>query len=312
MYKPKSFVLFGLAAAFLTGAPVFAQADGKAPAKSDAKAPAKAIDKTSVKAEAPAKAPVKAPAAKPDAKAAAKPAAKAPAKSAMKAGATLKGDTFLKFAKTYPKPHNIYKEIKTEPKCAQKWSKPAVPTEQVRTTKMDPPNEHERLLRNVIVYVSGGLDKKEFKPPAEFVELDQDGCIYRPHVLTLQVGQTLRILNNDPVLHNINAQPAKNPPFNVGQPRKGMKKDISFKKPEIFKVKCDVHKWMNGWVGVFDHPFRAVSNEKGAFEIKDLPPGNYEITAWHEVFGKLTKKVTVKPGDNELDFTFEVPASSGS
>jgi hypothetical protein len=70
--------------------------------------------------------------------------------------------------------------------------------------------------------------------------------------------------------------------------------------------KCDVHPWMSAYAGVLDHPFFSVSNDKGEFEIKNLPPGTYTIEAWHEKFGTLTQTVTVKPGETkQIEFTFE-------
>ena len=66
-----------------------------------------------------------------------------------------------------------------------------------------------------------------------------------------------------------------------------------FDKPEVpLRFKCDVHKWMGAYSGVFNHPFFAVTNDQGTFEIKNLPPGNYVIEAWHEKYGTQTQNVT--------------------
>ncbi|GMU36785.1 MAG: hypothetical protein KJ057_04770 [Phycisphaerae bacterium] len=222
---------------------------------------------------------------------------------------TLKGTIFLSHkAGEPPKITNLYNDIKTEPKCAEQYEKPQIRSEQIVAMKMEPAKEDQRWLQNVIIYVSSDVGPAS-APPAEAKVLDQKGCLYIPHVVTLQVDQTLEVLNSDPILHNINAQPEKNPAFNYGQPQKGMKNPVAFKKPEIFKVKCDVHKWMGAWIGVFPHAFHAVSNEKGEFEIKGLPPGEHEITFWHEVFGEQKQKVTIKAGENKLDHTFKMEGS---
>src|SRR5213593_1107942 len=160
-------------------------------------------------------------------------------------------------------------------------------------------------LQNVFVYVKEGLEKYTFTPPAEPATIDQKGCHYTPHVGGMMVKQKLLIINSDPTLHNIHCWAEKNPQFNVGQPVKDMVSETKFAKPEVpLPVRCDVHKWMGAFIGVFDHPFHTVSKSGGSFELK-VPPGNYEITAWHEKFG--TKTMMVQVGDNdkkEVNFSF--------
>lgn len=160
-------------------------------------------------------------------------------------------------------------------------------------------------LENVIVYVSSGLPSGvAYATPAP-VEIVQENCHYVPHVFTMMANQPLKIKNADMTLHNIHAWAEKNPQFNVGQPVKDMVSETKFANPEMpLPVRCDVHKWMGAFIGVFDNPFNTVSKKDGTYELK-LPPGSYEITAWHEKFG--TKKMMVTVMDNgkaELNFGF--------
>lgn len=163
------------------------------------------------------------------------------------------------------------------------------------------------VLGNVFVYVKSGLPASANTPaPATPVVIDQDGCRYTPHVLGLQVGQTLEIRNSDPVLHNIKAKGTKNRPFNISQPSAGMKTNRTFTAPEVMvPLECNVHGWMNAFIGVLPHPFFAVSGNDGSFTIKGLPAGTYEIEAWHEKYGTQTATVTVPAtGSKTQDFTF--------
>jgi hypothetical protein len=167
-------------------------------------------------------------------------------------------------------------------------------------------------LANVIVYVKSGLPAGQSYPvPSTPVEIDQQGCLYHPRALAVMVGQKLLIKNGDPVLHNIKAVPTKNRPFNISQPREGMTTERSFTTEEItVPVECNVHGWMHANIGVFNHPFFAVSGDDGTFTIKGLPAGTYEIEARHDKLGTKTMSVTV-PADGAAtaNFSFSGAAS---
>ena len=162
-------------------------------------------------------------------------------------------------------------------------------------------------LQNVFVYVKEGLEKYTFPAPTSSATINQEGCHYSPHVGGIMVGQELSIINSDPTLHNIHCWAEKNKQFNIGQPMKGMETKQKFTVPEIMiHFKCDVHKWMSSYLGVLTHPYYGVTGKDGAFAIKNLPPGDYVIEAWHEKFGAQTQKVTVADKDSkELSFTFK-------
>ena len=162
-------------------------------------------------------------------------------------------------------------------------------------------------LQNVFVYVKRGLDGRTFPAPTEPARIEQKGCQYTPHVLGLRAGQALEIINNDSTLHNIHAWPTKNTPFNLGQPRQGMRSTRTFEAPEVMvPLRCDVHSWMNGYVGVVDHPFFATTGAGGTFAIEALQPGYYVLEAWHEKLGVQSQKVTVTSDQGvEVQFVFK-------
>ncbi len=162
------------------------------------------------------------------------------------------------------------------------------------------------MIKNVIVYVKDGLGDAEFEVPTEKAELDQKGCMYHPHVQAVQAKQPIIVKNSDATLHNIHSFAQKQKAFNFAQPKQGDEKEVSFARPEIVKVKCDVHPWMSAYVGVFDHPFHAVTEKDGTCELSDLPAGEYTLAAWHETFGEVEQKVTVADGAAaEVEFVFK-------
>jgi uncharacterized membrane protein/plastocyanin len=154
----------------------------------------------------------------------------------------------------------------------------------------------EGKLQNAFVWIKNLESYKGPPAPPEPVVMDQKGCMYRPHVVGARVGQKVIFLNSDPVLHNVRSVAEANSPFNEMMPTKDMRIEKVFEKAEVpVRAKCDVHPWMSAFVGVVPHPFYAVSDEHGAITLVNVPAGDYEIEAWHEVFGRRSQKVTVKP-----------------
>lgn len=160
---------------------------------------------------------------------------------------------------------------------------------------------NEGALQNVFVYVSAGLpDGYSYAEPAGAVTLDQVGCMYAPRVMGMQAGQTLRIENSDPFQHNVHPFPEKNRSFNESTPNEGDYLEKTFLVPEVMvSVKCDVHAWMQAYIGVLDHPYFATSGADGSFSITGLPAGTYTVMTWHEQFGGQEMQVTVGDGESK-------------
>ena len=167
-------------------------------------------------------------------------------------------------------------------------------------------------LENVFVYVKDGLGNYMFDPPSGPMKIDQKDCRYHPHVFGLRVGQELDITNSDTTLHNIHALPKDNSEFNTAQPIVGMLMKHTFDKPEIMvPFKCEVHGWMNAYVGVVANPYFTVTGPDGKFSLKGLPPGTYTIDAWQEKLGHMTQSVTIAASETkDIMFTFKPAAAA--
>jgi plastocyanin len=209
----------------------------------------------------------------------------------------------ITFAGTPPANPKI--DMTEEAKCAAKHTAPATKEEVVVGSNKG--------LANVFVYVKSGPGTTlTFPVPTEQVTLDQEGCVYKPHVMALQTGQTLHIINSDSVAHNIHPKPAAQRGFNASQPTAGMTKDATFDTQEVMiPVVCDIHGWMQSYIGVTSHPYHTVTTDNGQFTIPNLPPGDYEIVAWHEKYGEQTMKVTV-PASGKVDANFEFKAGTAA
>ena len=164
-------------------------------------------------------------------------------------------------------------------------------------------------LQNVLVYLKDV--KYDGNTPDTQAVLDQNGCMYSPHVQGMMVGQNLLIKNSDATLHNIHGLPKLNSEFNFAMPKVVKEKAIKMAKAENFiKIKCDVHSWMKAYISVFDHPYFAVTDDSGYYQINNIPPGDYEVIAWQEKFKDktLNASVTISDSASAQNFTFVKPS----
>jgi plastocyanin len=207
---------------------------------------------------------------------------------------TVKGS--VKFVGSRPTPAHI--SMNADPTCA-KVHPGGVTAEDVLATP-------DGGLQNVVVFISEGLGDRTFDPPSQPATVEQKGCMYAPHVIAVRANQELDFVNNDPTTHNLHPVPTNNREWNRAQ-APGTRVDATFAREEIaIPMKCNVHPWMRSYIAVFKHPFYSVTDKGGSFELKNLPPGNYTVQAWHEKLGTSTQKVSVGPGDTkELQFVFK-------
>ena len=209
--------------------------------------------------------------------------------------ATIKGK--ISFEGQAPEPKQI--SVKGNPECAVLHPGGTIASEELLV--------NNGALQNVFVYVKEGLEGYSFTAPSEPVTIENRTCRYVPHVIGVMTGQPVNFLNQDSTLHNIHSYPKNSKAFNLGLPLVGMKQTKKFDSPEIMvPLKCDVHPWMQGYIGVVSNPYFAVSDVGGQFEIKNLPPGDYTIEAWHEKLGVQSQKFTVGVSETkELDLKFD-------
>ncbi len=211
--------------------------------------------------------------------------------SAIAAGSSIDGTVRL----TGSPPSNPLIRMGADPNCLQANAGKRVTQEAVLVN----PNG---TLKNVFVHLTGSFPAAP-PPPPERVVIEQKGCVYQPRVAGARTGQTLQILNSDNTLHNIHSHGGDT--FNLGQPRAGMKYDYTLKSEGVLYLRCDVHPWMRGFVGVMSHPYFAVTGDDGAFHVANVPPGHYTLEAWHESFGILTQAVDVTAsGSVKADFSY--------
>ena len=160
-------------------------------------------------------------------------------------------------------------------------------------------------LENVVLSIDGWSGSAQVTTAIPV--FDQKNCMYSPHVLAMDAGETFKVETSDQTAHNIH--PLPNPMVNVGwnqsQPPGAPPIEKSWKAAEVIPVKCNIHPWMNGWCVVVKGPY-ATTDANGKYTIAGVPPGSYTVTAWQEAAGTQTQKVTVAAGGSATaDFTFK-------
>ncbi len=159
---------------------------------------------------------------------------------------------------------------------------------------------------------------KGLKIPAvenQDVVFDQKNCRFVPHAVIMRTGIPFMIMNSDPIAHNTHTFPKKNNPFNKLVDSKGQSLTYTKEESTPLEVKCDLHAWMRGYHLPLSHPYGAVSNENGEFEIPKMPAGKHQLRVWHEAAngGFIDRKlqVDIKP-DETVTVMIDFPADKFS
>jgi hypothetical protein len=153
-------------------------------------------------------------------------------------------------------------------------------------------------VKNVFVWLQDASNPKAKLPihPAlksikdKQVVIDQPCCKFEPHALAIREGQVIIGKNSSPIAHNMKWTGGDDNPGDNKLIPAGGKIDIELAastRPVV--IECNIHPWMKGWVRVFNHPYFAVTDDNGNFEIKDAPAGKYNIVMWQEGKGWVTK-----------------------
>jgi plastocyanin len=176
----------------------------------------------------------------------------------------------------------------------------AYPTRSVPAPKLASASER----RNVVVYLRNATPQTVTPMRAAVRQRDET---FTPRVVAVTVGSDVEFPNDDSIYHNVfSLSRAKN--FNLGRYPRGETRRVRFDRPGIIKVFCEIHSHMSATVIVFDHPWFTVPDENGQFELPLIPPGDRQITAWHERLGDTTLSVRVEPGRTlQADFVLPVP-----
>ncbi|MBI4848557.1 MAG: carboxypeptidase regulatory-like domain-containing protein [Nitrospirae bacterium] len=153
-------------------------------------------------------------------------------------------------------------------------------------------------VKNVLVFIEE-VQKGKAAPKTD-ITIDNNKCVFEPLVGVAYKGANFVIKNSDNILHNTNLglllKDKRSTVYNLALPTKDQVITKPIRRGGLHAIKCDAHAWMRAYLFVADHPYAAVTDASGSFEIKDLLPGKYKVTVWHEGFAEVTKEVEVTAG----------------
>jgi hypothetical protein len=167
-------------------------------------------------------------------------------------------------------------------------------------------------LRNVVVFIEQVASGKSWTDAESGDFVNQETCRFLPHVQVIRRNTEIEIINSDSTLHNIHAYEligrARRSLFNISQPDLGpITQELNPRRGNMVSLECDSHDFMQGWIFVTDHPYATVVDESGSFEMKNIPPGSYSVSAWHPRLGMLSHDTVVVSGStSELNFEYAI------
>jgi len=167
-------------------------------------------------------------------------------------------------------------------------------------------------MHDFVVYIEGPIAGQKPVDPDKTArvvtqKVSQHKATFNPHILPVMVGTTVEWPNNDDIFHNVFSY-SEAKPFDLGLYKNpDDPKKVTFDKPGRVDVFCSIHSSMSCVVLVLENPFFAITNDKGAYSITNVPAGVYKLKAWHERLPAQVREITVpETGEVHVDFTLGI------
>jgi hypothetical protein len=163
---------------------------------------------------------------------------------------------------------------------------------------------------DAVVWIDDIQRGKAFSfPPAR---IDQKNCTYLPHVVVMQAGD-VNITSGDPIPHSVHTRAQHNRDYDESMSPLQSEISLSFPRPDVISVRCDLHGWMQAYVVVAKNPYYAVTENGGKFKLDGVPKGRYHLKVWSESLGESEQEIVVEAGKpTRADFTLKSRTAQAS
>jgi plastocyanin len=169
-----------------------------------------------------------------------------------------------------------------------------------------PASEHR--FASVVMYLESAPALRATAPPPPGSQtMHQSDERFVPHVLAIQAGATVTFPNDDPIYHNAFSL-SRARTFDLGRYARGESRAVRFPDAGVVQVFCHIHADMSGYILVFDHQFFVTPEYDGSFALEGVPPGDYQMVAWHERIRPVRQSVRVEAGrTTSVQVTIPIP-----
>ncbi len=158
-------------------------------------------------------------------------------------------------------------------------------------------------VQNVVVSLIGEFKTEENRGLTPI--LAQRGCQFLPHVLLVPQNHPFLITNEDPMAHDVRAFSGSKMLIRFEMDAGDAPVEKKFAETGPIVIRCGLHKWMHAFIISAEHPYYTVTDERGEFQLTDLPVGQFQVKIWHEVLGETVHSVTLQEESfSRLDFTY--------
>jgi plastocyanin len=170
--------------------------------------------------------------------------------------------------------------------------------------RVNPKTPQTAEIGNVVVFIKNASSEQELAPTRASISQRDESFV--PRVTAITRGSSVEFPNFDPYFHNVFSL-SRALTFDLGRFRQGEKRERLFPHAGVVKVYCHIHSEMAATIMVFDHRLYATPAANGNFAIDAVPPGTYQLSAWHERIGETTKSIKVVAGeDASIEFSLPV------
>lgn len=187
------------------------------------------------------------------------------------------------------------------------FNNPPVNTISGTVTIIDRDGDELKDRSNAVIFIDGLSEEQQVQEKKNIPTMSHKGRIFSPRVLPIVKGEVIDFFNDDTIYHNVFSLSKANP-FDLGIYPQGTSKLVTFSRPGLVKLYCNIHPKMVSNILVLNNNLFAKTGVDGTFEIKNIPDSEFTLRVWYEYSDVFSRQVSVKDGKRFIE-TFTIKAT---